>query len=118
VKRVYLVDDAELVRKRLVDMLTEIEDVEIIGQTGDPEEAEAEIRRLSPDLVVLDIKLPGKNGIEVLRDIRKNVPTPLVIMLTNYPYAQYRRECTDAGADYFLHKATEFDKINEILSRL
>jgi two-component system response regulator DevR len=118
VKRVYLVDDSELVRKRLVDMLTEIEDVEIIGQTGDPEEAEAEIRRLSPDLVVLDIKLPGKNGIEVLRDIRKNVPTPLVVMLTNYPYAQYRRECTDAGADYFLHKATEFDKINEILSRL
>jgi two-component system response regulator DevR len=114
-KRVYLVDDSELVRRRLVDMLTDIEDVEIIGQTGDPEEAEAEIRRLSPDVVVLDIKLPGKNGIEVLRDIRKNVPTPLVIMLTNYPYAQYRRECTDAGADYFLHKATEFEKINDIL---
>jgi DNA-binding NarL/FixJ family response regulator len=118
VKRVYLVDDSELVRRRLVDLLTEIEDVEIVGRTGDPEEAEAEIRRLSPDVVVLDIKLPGKNGIEVLRDIRKNVPTPFVIMLTSYPYAQYRRECTDAGADFFLHKATEFEKINEILSRL
>jgi DNA-binding NarL/FixJ family response regulator len=114
-KRVYLVDDSELVRKRLVDMLTDIENVEIVGQTGDPEEAETEIRKLSPDVVVLDIKLPGKNGIEVLRDIRKNVPTPLVIMLTNYPYDQYRRECTDAGADYFLHKATEFEKINHIL---
>jgi two-component system response regulator DevR len=114
-KRVYLVDDSELVRRRLVDMLSDIEDVEIVGQSGDPEEAEAEMRRLSPDVVILDIKLPGKNGIEVLSDIRKDVPTPLVIMLTNYPYAQYRRECTDAGADYFLHKATEFEQINDIL---
>jgi DNA-binding NarL/FixJ family response regulator len=117
-KRVYLVDDSDLVRRRLVDMLSELEDVEIVGQTGDPEEAQAEIRRLSPDVVVMDIKLPGKNGIEVLRDIKKEMSTPLVIMLTNYPYTQYRRECTDAGADHFLYKATEFEKINDILRQL
>jgi len=115
VKRVYLVDDSELVRRRFVDMLSEIEDVEIVGQTGSAEQAEAEIRKLSPDVVILDIKLPGRNGIEVLREIEKDVPTPLVIMLTNYPYAQYRRECIEAGADYFLHKATEFERINDIL---
>jgi DNA-binding NarL/FixJ family response regulator len=117
-KRVYLVDDSELVRRRLVDMLSELEDVDIVGQTGDPNEAEAEIRRLSPDVVVMDIKLPGRTGIEVLRDIKRDMLTPLVIMLTNYPYAQYRRECTDAGADYFLYKATEFERINGILRQL
>ena len=68
--------------------------------------------------MVLDIKLPGKNGIEVLRHIRQDMPTRLVIMPTNYPYAQYRRECTDAGAYYFLHKATEFEIINDILRQL
>jgi len=113
--RVYLVDDSDLVRRRLVDMLSEIEDVEIVGQTGNPEKAEAEIRRLSPDVVMLDIKLPGRSGIEVLREIEKDVSTPLVIMLTNYPYAQYRRQCIEAGADSFLHKATEFERINDIL---
>jgi len=96
-------------------MLSEIEDVEIVGQTGNPEQAEAEIRRLSPDVVILDIKLPGRNGIEVLREIEKDVPTPLVIMLTNYPDAQYRKQSIEAGADYFLHKATEFERINDIL---
>jgi len=99
-------------------MLSELENVEIVGQSGDPDEAEAEIRRLSPDVVVMDIKLPGRNGIEVLRDIKKEVRSPLVIMLTNYPYAQYRRECSDAGADYFLYKATEFERINDILRQL
>ncbi|HYA02468.1 MAG TPA: response regulator transcription factor [Syntrophobacteria bacterium] len=116
--KVYLVDDSELVRRRLADMLSELENVEIVGQSGDPDEAEAEIRRLSPDVVVMDIKLPGRNGIEVLRDIKKEVRSPLVIMLTNYPYAQYRRECSDAGADYFLYKATEFERINDILRQL
>jgi len=118
VNKVYLVDDSELVRRRLADMLSELENVEIVGQSGDPDEAEAEIRRLSPDVVVMDIKLPGRNGIEVLRDIKKEVRSPLVIMLTNYPYAQYRRECSDAGADYFLYKATEFERINDILRQL
>jgi DNA-binding NarL/FixJ family response regulator len=64
-KRVYLVDDSEPVRRRLVDMLSEIEDVEIVGQTGKPEKAETEIRRLSPDAVILNITLLGRNGIVV-----------------------------------------------------
>jgi DNA-binding NarL/FixJ family response regulator len=83
-KRVYLVDDSELVRRRPMDMLSQIEDVEIVGQTGNPEKAETEIRRLSPGVVILDIKLPGRNRIALLREIEKDVPTPLVIVLTNY----------------------------------
>jgi len=59
---VYLVNDSEPVRRRPVDMLSEIEDVEIVGQTGNPEKAETEIRRLSPDVVIPDIKLPGRTG--------------------------------------------------------
>ena len=97
-KRVYLVDDSELVRRRLVEMLSELEDVEIVGPSGDPNETEEAIRGLSPDVVVMDIRLPGRNGIEVLRDIKKDMPTPIVIMLTNYFYAQCQRECTEAGA--------------------
>jgi len=62
---VYLVDDSELVRRRHVDMFCEIEDVEIVGQKGNTEKAETEIRRLSPDVVILDLKLPGRNGIAV-----------------------------------------------------
>ncbi|MEJ2366352.1 MAG: response regulator transcription factor, partial [Deltaproteobacteria bacterium] len=99
-------------------MLSELEGVEIAGGTGDPLEAVAAIRQVVPDAVILDIRLPQKSGIEVLRDIKKDKPSPVVIILTNYPYPQYRKECTEAGADYFLNKSTEFNKIAEVLKGL
>jgi hypothetical protein len=55
--------DSKPVRRRPVDMLSEIAVVEIVGQAGKPDKAEAEIRRLSPDVVILDLKRPRRNGI-------------------------------------------------------
>ena len=117
-KSVYVVDDSDFIRERLIEMLSELEGVEIAGGTGDPREAVAAIRQMVPDAVILDIRLPRKSGIEVLRDIKKDKPSPVVIILTNYPYPQYRKECTEAGADYFLNKSTEFNKIAEVLKSL
>ena len=117
-KSVYVVDDSDFVRERLIEMLSELEGVEIAGGTGDPLEAVAAIRQMVPDAVILDIRLPRKSGIEVLRDIKKDRPSPVVIILTNYPYPQYQKECTEAGADYFLNKSTEFNKIAEVLKGL
>ena len=116
--KVYVVDDSELVRERLIDMVSEIEEVEVVGETGDLREAEASIGQLRPDAVVLDIRLPDGNGITLLRHMKRERPAATVIVLTNYPYPQYREECLDAGADYFLYKATEFDQVGEILSRI
>jgi DNA-binding NarL/FixJ family response regulator len=117
-KKVYVVDDSDFVRERLIEMLSELEEVEIIGGTGDPQEALAAIGEMLPDAVILDIRLPGRSGVEVLRDLKKEEPSPIVIILTNYPYPQYRKECTEAGADHFLNKSTEFNEIAEILKGL
>jgi DNA-binding NarL/FixJ family response regulator len=117
-KRVYVVDDSEFVRERLIEMLSELEEVEIVGGTGDPREALAAIRQMVPDAVILDIRLPGRSGVEVLRDLKKEEASPVIIILTNYPYPQYRKECTEAGADYFLNKSTEFNRIGEVLKGL
>jgi DNA-binding NarL/FixJ family response regulator len=116
--KVYVVDDSELVRERLVDMVSEIEGVEVVGETGELHGAEASIRQLRPDAVILDIRLPDGSGITLLRHMRRESLAATVIVLTNYPYPQYREECLDAGADYFLYKATEFDKVGEILNRM
>jgi DNA-binding NarL/FixJ family response regulator len=67
-------------------------------------------------VVILDIRLPGRSGIDVLKDIKKEYPAPLVIMITNYPYRQYRQGSMAAGADYFFSKTNEFDRILETLS--
>jgi CheY-like chemotaxis protein len=115
---VYIVDDSQAVRERLIGMISEVEGVTLSGASGNPSEAVGAIRRLQPDAVILDIRMPGMSGIQVLREIKQDLRAPVVIMLTNYPFGQYRRECTEAGADFFLNKSTEFEKINEILARI
>ena len=116
--KVFIVDDSAIVRERLISMLSELTNVEIIGQAGDAHEAVEAISRLKPDAVILDIRMPGGDGIKILENIKKGKPSPLVIMLTNYPYPQYRKKCMDAGADFFFDKSTEFEKVTEVLRQL
>jgi DNA-binding NarL/FixJ family response regulator len=116
--RVFIVDDSAIIRERLEMILSELKGIEIIGQAKGSAEAEEAIPKLKPDVVILDIRMHGGNGIEVLKNIKKDKNSPLVIMLTNYPYPQYRKKCKDAGADFFLDKSTEFDKIPEVLKKL
>lgn len=116
--KVFIVDDSAIVRERLSEMLSEFPEVEITGKTGDPSEALDDICKLNPDVVILDIRLPGRSGIDLLPDVKKVESVPVVIILTNYPYPQYREKCMDAGADYFFNKSTEFDKIGEVLKQL
>lgn len=116
--KVFLVDDSTIVRERVASMLSEHSEIEIIGQAQRVKQAIDLIGRLKPDVVVLDIRLSGGSGIDVLRDIKKLRPTPLVIMLTNLPYRQYRQECMNAGADFFFDKSTEFTKLDELFEKL
>jgi two-component system, NarL family, response regulator DevR len=115
---VYIVDDSEVMRARIAESVADIAGVEIVGQSGDPFEALDRIGKLQPDIVILDIRLPGKSGIDVLKDTKKESPAPIVIMVTNYPYRQYRQGCMAAGADYFFSKINEFEMIRETLSRI
>lgn len=119
--KVVIADDSVLIRERLVGMLSELSKVEIVGQAGDAWEAIDFIQDLGPDVVILDIRMPGKSGINLIpyiKYIKQANPAPVIIMFTNYPYPQYRKKCMDAGADYFFNKSTEFEKIPELLKNL
>ncbi len=116
--RILIADDSDLVRRRLVDMLEEIENLEIVGQACQGCQAIAMIRELKPDVVILDIRMPERNGIEVLHDMEKESSRPIVIMLTNYPYEQYQKTCMEAGSNYFFDKSSEFEKVPEVCRRL
>ena len=116
--RVYIVDDSRLIRERLKEMLIDIAELSIIGESADPAEALVKIRESRPDAVILDIRLPGISGIELLKRIKWEQPGIQVIMLTNYAYPKYRDQSLAAGADYFFQKATEFDKIPDVLKHL
>jgi DNA-binding NarL/FixJ family response regulator len=98
-------------------MLDELAGVEIVGQAENVAEAISAIGNLKPDVVILDIRMPGGSGIDVLENIKQNDSALLVIILTNYPYPGYRQKCLQAGADFFLDKSTEFDQIPELFER-
>ena len=116
--RVFIADDSQIMRERLKEMLSETPGVEIIGEAGQGGEAIRDIIESKPDVVILDIRMPGGNGIDVLQAIKKGDPAPTVIMLTNYPYPQYRKKCMGLGADYFFDKYSEFERLMEMIEQL
>jgi len=99
--KVFVVDDSPLVRERLVSLLSEVEGVDVVGSADSADEGIKGISSSKPDVAVLDIRMPAGNGITVLERIKQQVSPPTVIMLTNYPYPQYRKKCMDA--DTVLH---------------
>ena len=117
IMRLLIVDDSEIVRERLKAMLSEVPNVETVDLAKDQHEARELVGKLNPDVVILDIQMPGGSGIDLLREIKKRKQPPLAIVLTNQSYPQYQRVCINAGADFFFDKSTEFDKVAEVLKK-
>ena len=115
--RVFVADDSPPVRERILSLLEGIPGVQVVGHAEDAIAARLLITALQPDVVILDINMPGGSGIEVLHDIKQEAPSPTVIMLTNYSQPQYRERCLEAGADYFFDKSSEFERIRDVLER-
>jgi DNA-binding NarL/FixJ family response regulator len=117
-KTVLIVDDFPLIIERLIILLNNLENVGPVFRAGDFSQAIPMLSEYGPDISVLDIHLPDKNGIDLLRHIKKNHPEMIVIMLTNESSEFYRKLCHSLGADYFVDKSTEFDRIPAIISSM
>lgn len=102
--RVVLVDDHTLMRQGTGALLRESPDIEIIAETGQGEEVLSLADQLRPDVVLLDIRLPGLNGIEVARALQRDLPEIRVIMLTAYHQDHYVRALFAIGVHGFLLK--------------
>ena len=118
-KKVLLVDDSRVIRERLLSLIAELPDIEVVGKAERVAEAIRKIRTLRPQIVVLDISLPDGNGMQVLEAIRKmRRPLPRVIMLTNFAHEAYREKCLELGAEYFFDKSAEFEEAVEVIKEL
>lgn len=116
--RLLIADDSEILRSRLIDLLSEVEGVKVVGEVSESHETIQAVQQLEPDIVILDIRIPGGDGILALEEIKKKPKPPIVIMFTNFPYLQYRKKCLDAGADFFFYKSTEFEALLVLLKKL
>jgi len=116
--KVVIADDSSLLRDRIRSLLNSIKNISEVYEAENGVDALQLIREKEPDLAILDIRMPGMNGIEVLKKIREMKMKTKVCILTNYAYPIYKRRCFEAGADYFLRKTEDFEDINIIVTGL
>ena len=107
--RILVVDDHQVVREGLRRMLEQEEDMKIVGQSANSEEALSQVITLSPDIVLMDIKMPGVDGIELTRQLKEKQPFCNVIMLTLYD--EYLTEAIEAGATGYLLKDVKREEL-------
>lgn len=115
---ILIIDDAALLRERLKAELEHVPGVRIAGECSSLTQARKLAPACDPDVVFLDIRLKDGVSIGFIETLKKLRSNPKVIVLTNYPYPQYRSRCMEAGADFFLEKKKEFSKITGILSEI
>ncbi|MEO7094469.1 MAG: response regulator transcription factor [Polyangiales bacterium] len=115
--RVLVVDDSPEVRARIVAMLREVEAIATIDEAASADEALTRARMHGPNVVILDINMPGRNGLVVLPALRSLPSAPLVIVLTNDPTDHHRRQSLANGAHFFFDKSKHFDGVLDVLQR-
>lgn len=116
--KVFIADDSTAVVERLADLLEDVPGAQLVGQAGDVPEAVHRILKMKPDALILDLQMPGGSGLDVLRAIRTEHLETCVLICTNYPHPEFREKCLSAGANFFLDKSRDFEKIPGILRGL
>lgn len=114
--RVIIADDSDLIRDRLQQLLRQFGQVEIVGSYNNGSQALDGLLLLKPDLAILDYKMPGLSGLEVLKGIRKETTVIKIIILTFYSSDYYRQLAMQYGADYFFSKVNDFEKISLLVA--
>jgi len=116
--RILLVDDHEIVRKGLRALLEAEPDFEVVGEAGSSAEALRRVGFDSPDVVVLDVRLPDGSGVEICREIRSEFPDVKVLMLTSYADEEALMSAILAGASGYLLKRIDSKALIESLHRV
>jgi two-component system response regulator AlgR len=112
---VLIIDDSLLLRKRMCCRVDRIPGVDVVGEAGNVQDGIAAFRALLPDVVVLDLQMPGGSGWDVLETIKRERPATRVAIFTNYPLPHFRKKSVECGAEWFFDKTTESRQLEEVL---
>ncbi len=114
--KVLIADDSKLMRERIRESISIFSDVEIVSETENGISTLNEVDKHNPDLAIIDIRMPDKSGLEVLKELRAKNKTTKVIILTNYAYDQYKDKAFENGANFFFSKSEDFDRIAAVVA--
>jgi len=109
--RVLIADDHTLVRDGIRSLLALVADIEIVGEAADGRESVEKVRRLMPDIVLMDLAMPIMGGLEATRRIRKEFPATKVLALTQYDDSEYVIPVIEAGARGFVTKMSSSSEL-------
>ncbi len=116
--KVLLVDDSLHILSRMKEMLFEIACITKLSSATNAFDALEMIQTDTPHLALLDINMPGKTGVELLKEIKQFYPSIKVMMVTNQSVDYYKPICKQMGAEYFIDKSTEFQAIPKLIEEL
>jgi DNA-binding NarL/FixJ family response regulator len=116
--KILLADDSIPVIDRITELLRDVEGIELAGRAGGIRETSRMIEELQPDVVILDLQMPDGNAMEVLGAMKGNCSERVVIVLTNSAAVAVRERCLKTGADFFLDKSNEFERLPEIVKEI
>jgi two-component system response regulator DevR len=116
--RVFLLDDHEIVRRGLRELLEQEDDLEIVGEAGTAAEAYSRIPPIHPDVAVLDVRLPDGDGVEVCREIRSRHPEIRCLMLTSFADDEALLSAIMAGASGYLLKQVKGTDLVDAIRRV
>ncbi|NTW24774.1 MAG: response regulator transcription factor [Lentimicrobium sp.] len=116
--KVLIADDSVLILERLRQMLCLNSQVELVGSYHNGNETLEALKVLKPDIAIVDIKMPGLTGLEVLKEIRKENSSLKFIILTFHATGYHREMALNSGADYFFSKVDDFEKVSQVITEL
>lgn len=113
--RVVIVDDHPMVRDGTAAFLNTLSDINVVGVAEDAASALDEVRRRRPDALLLDLRLPDMNGVELARQVRSEQPKVALVVMSGYDYIAYRRELARMGVQNVLSKSSTGSEIANAL---
>jgi DNA-binding NarL/FixJ family response regulator len=116
--RVLIVDDNNEYRKLLRRILEEQQDLILVGEAPDGEEGVRLAQQLKPEVILMDIDMPGINGLQATRRIKENLADTTVLLLSALDSEAYRERAVECGADTYLPKTTSIFEILSVIRRV
>ena len=116
--KLLIADDSTLIQEHLAGLIYQFTEIKSIQYAENVPQAIETIIKDKPDVVVLDMHMPGGSGIDVLKSVQKENHRPIFIVFTNYPYSRLRKACFAAGADFFFDKSFDHNQLLVLLNKL
>ena len=113
----FIVEDSVLIQNRLIRFVEEVPGIHVIGVSGDVDTAFDKVLNTDTDAIILDLQLGNGNGLQLLKSIKQQKPSVKIVVLTNHSTEDNRHHAMRAGADGFLDKSTDFERIPDFLHR-